>query len=246
MPIRTRSCRGCAGCGRLPRAWRRGDDPAHPSRPPHRLEQGRLAAGAGALAGARTGASRLSQRRSRTGTSSASSPTMPRPPSACRPPASTASRSRPTAICSDGFWSPATNHRDDEYGGCARQPAALHAWCSTPCARRSARRSSSASAWSPTRIGRTACRARRGIEIASGSWRRGKVDFLNIIRGQIETDAALTTRDPDDRHARGAASRLRRRGAGGDEIPGLPRGAHQRRRDRPPRDRRAASSTWSA
>ena len=46
---------------RLPRARLQGDDPAHPSRPPHRLEQGRLAAGAVGLAGARAGASLLSE-----------------------------------------------------------------------------------------------------------------------------------------------------------------------------------------
>jgi hypothetical protein len=35
---------------RVPRARGGGDDPAHPPRPAHRLEQGRLAAGAGPLA----------------------------------------------------------------------------------------------------------------------------------------------------------------------------------------------------
>jgi hypothetical protein len=46
---------------RLPRARLQGDDPDHPSRPPHRLEQGRLAAGAGRLAGARARPPRLPQ-----------------------------------------------------------------------------------------------------------------------------------------------------------------------------------------
>ena len=47
--------------GRLSRTRLQGDDPAHPSRPPHRLEQGRLAAGAVGLAGARAGAPFLPQ-----------------------------------------------------------------------------------------------------------------------------------------------------------------------------------------
>ena len=56
-------------------------------------------------------------RRWRTGTSSASSRPTPTPPSACRRAGWMGSRSSATAISIDQFWSPATNQRDDEYGG---------------------------------------------------------------------------------------------------------------------------------
>ncbi len=46
---------------RLPRARRRGDDPAHPSRPAHALGQRRLAAGRLLFASSRGSASRLSE-----------------------------------------------------------------------------------------------------------------------------------------------------------------------------------------
>ena len=75
----------------------------------------------------------------------------------------------------------------------ARQPAALHLAGDRRGARGGRRRtSSSASAWSPTRISTRACRRRRASRSRGGWRRRGKFDFLNIIRGSIETDAALT------------------------------------------------------
>ena len=70
-----------------------------PSRPPHRLEQSRLAAGAGALAGARTGASRLSQGDRGLGRRADRRRLCRGRRSACRPPGWMASRSRPTATC---------------------------------------------------------------------------------------------------------------------------------------------------
>ncbi len=82
---------------RLPRAWRGGDDPAHPSRPAHQLEQGRLAAGAGASPVREPAHRAFPKDRRGLGSSSASSPTTRPPPSACRQPAWTASSSRPTA-----------------------------------------------------------------------------------------------------------------------------------------------------
>ena len=83
---------------RLPRARLQGDDPAHPSRPPHRLEQGRLAAGAVGLAGARAGAPLLSEGGRGLGHRAHRRRLCERRRSACRRPASTASSSRPTAI----------------------------------------------------------------------------------------------------------------------------------------------------
>ncbi len=48
-------------CRRMPRPWRGGDDPAHPSRAAHAVGQGRLASGGGAEPRARGGPPRLPQ-----------------------------------------------------------------------------------------------------------------------------------------------------------------------------------------
>ena len=112
----------------------RGDDPAHPSRPPHRLEQGRLAAGAGA--------SPVREPAHRAFPKEAEDWDIER---IVADYAAAAQRMQAAGLdgiefeayghLMDQFWSPATNHRDDEYGGIARQPAALH----LPRARRGAR-----------------------------------------------------------------------------------------------------------
>ena len=78
------------------------------------------------LAGARAGAPRLSRRSPRTGTSSASSPTMRRPPQRMQAAGLDGIEFEAYGHLMDGFWSPATNHRDDEYRRLARQPPALH------------------------------------------------------------------------------------------------------------------------
>ena len=71
QPARVQQHRRVEGRGRsvdarsgrfLPRKRLRGDDPAHPSRPAHALEQWRLAAGRLALACARAGASRVPEK----------------------------------------------------------------------------------------------------------------------------------------------------------------------------------------
>jgi NADPH-dependent 2,4-dienoyl-CoA reductase/sulfur reductase-like enzyme len=60
------------------------------------------------------------------------------------------------------------------------------------------RGSSSACAWSSTRTGTRACRwdkglsREEGVEISKRLVATGQIDFLNVIRGHIETDAALT------------------------------------------------------
>ena len=67
----------------------------------------------------------------------------------------------------DGFWSPATNRRDDEYGGSAGQPAAFYlAGAGRDPRQGRARISSSASAWSPTRTGKAGLSREEGVEIA--------------------------------------------------------------------------------
>ena len=147
----------------------------------------------------------------------------------------------------DGFWSPATNRRDRRIRRLARQPAALHLRrCSTRSAPRSAPTSSSASAWSPTRTGQGASSREEGLEIARRLAATGMIDFLNVIRGHIDTDAGAADVIP----ITGMRSAPHLDFAGevraATDVPGLPRRAHQRRRDRAPRDRRRASSTWSA
>ncbi len=92
----------------------------------------------------------------------------------------------------DGFWSPATNHRDDEYGG-SLDNRLRFTWQVIDAVR--------------SAVGETFIVGIRmvadedfsqglskteGIEIARRLAASGKVDFLNIIRGSIETDAALT------------------------------------------------------
>jgi 2,4-dienoyl-CoA reductase-like NADH-dependent reductase (Old Yellow Enzyme family) len=83
------------------------------------------------------------------------------PRRACRPPGSMASRSRPTATS----WTASGRRRP-----IAARMAMAAAWtttcaprsrCWVRCVPQSARSSSSASAWSPTRTGRLACRAKR-------------------------------------------------------------------------------------
>ena len=115
----------------------------------------------------------------------------------------------------DGFWSSATNRRDDAFGGFARQPAPLHLVVidAVRAAPFGPGVSSSASAWSPTRDSRrdsAAPRASRSRSRLAGS---GKFDFLNIIRGRIDTDAALTGVIPITGMRSAPHPRFRRRGA---------------------------------
>jgi 2,4-dienoyl-CoA reductase-like NADH-dependent reductase (Old Yellow Enzyme family)/thioredoxin reductase len=92
----------------------------------------------------------------------------------------------------DGFWSPATNRRDDEYGGSLdnRLRFSLRVLDAVR------------NAVGPDFIVGMRMVADEdfekglsrdeGVEIARRLAAGGKVDFLNIIRGSIETDAALT------------------------------------------------------
>ena len=193
---------------RLPRARLRGDDPAHPSRPPHRLEQGRLAAGARALAGARAGASRLSQGDRGLGHRAHRRATMPTPPSACRRPASMASSSSAYGHLMDQFWSPATNKRDDEYGGSldnrlrfslarARRACASAVGAGLHRRRPHGRRRG---------LGQGPVARRRASRSPSAWSASGQIDFLNVIRGHIEHDAALADVIPV--HGHGARRRI--------------------------------------
>ena len=231
---------------RLPRARRRGDDPDHPSRPAHQLEPGRLAAGARALADPRAGAPLVPQGgrglghrahrrgvRRRRGAHAGGRPRWHRD-RGLRPPSGRLlvardQPARPTTTAA--AWTTA----------CASPSR-----CWTRSAPRSAPTSSSASAWSPTRTGRRASRATTASRSPGASSPRGQIDFLNVIRGHIETDAALAEGDPDPGHAGGTPSRLRGRGARPRPASrcSTPR-ASTTSRPRATRSPRA-SSTWSA
>ena len=92
----------------------------------------------------------------------------------------------------DGFWSPATNRRDDEYGG-SLDNRLRFTWRVIDAVR---------AAVGPDFIVGIRMVAdedlekglsrSEGVEIAQRLAASGKFDFLNIIRGTIETDAALT------------------------------------------------------
>ena len=93
----------------------------------------------------------------------------------------------------DAFWSPATNRRTDAYGGSASTTAcALPSRCWRRSGARSARTTSSASAWSWMRTRPAASGAQEGLEIARRLVATGMLDFVNVIRGHIDTDEGLS------------------------------------------------------
>ena len=144
-----------------------------------------------------------SRRRPRTGTSSASS----------RDYADAAERMQAAGLDGieleayghliDQFWSPLTNDRDDDYGGSLDNRLRFTFDVLDAIRARGRRRtSSSASAMA----GDEDCdgrpdRRRTGSRSRAGWRRRGMVDFLNVIRGHIDTDAGADRRHPDPGHA---------------------------------------------
>lgn len=92
----------------------------------------------------------------------------------------------------DGFWSPATNHRDDAFGG-SLDNRLRFTWLVIDAVR---------AAVGPDFIVGIRMVAdedfdkglskQEGIEIARRIAASGKFDFINLIRGSIESDAALT------------------------------------------------------
>jgi 2,4-dienoyl-CoA reductase-like NADH-dependent reductase (Old Yellow Enzyme family)/thioredoxin reductase len=92
----------------------------------------------------------------------------------------------------DGFWSPVTNHRDDCYGG-SLDNRLRFTWRVIDAVR--------AAVGKAFIVGirmvadedfEKGLSKQEGIEIAQRLASSGKFDFLNIIRGHIDTDAALT------------------------------------------------------
>ena len=145
----------------------------------------------------------------------------------------------------DGFWSPATNRRDDDYGGSLDNR--LRFTYRVLDAVRGAvgpdfivgLRMVADEDWDK------GLSKAEGVEIAQRMARSGKVDFLNIIKGHIDTRRGADRGHSDAGHAIGAASGFRGRGAGGDRaFPCSMRRASPMWRRRGMRSRRA-SSTWS-
>ena len=139
--------------------------------------------------------------------------------------------------CMDGFWSPATNQRDDDYGGSLDNRLRF-----TLRVIDAVREAVGPDFIVGIRMVADedfekglSKRGRRRDRAAAGGVRQGRFPqhHPRLDRDRRRADQ----RDPDHRHALRAASRLRRRGEGGDQVPGLPCRAHRRRRDRPPCDR---------
>ncbi|RCS24591.1 FAD-binding protein [Phyllobacterium salinisoli] len=91
----------------------------------------------------------------------------------------------------DGFWSPATNHRTDEYNG-SLDNRLRFTWSVIDAVRDAVGadflvgvRMVADEDWEK------GLSREEGVEIARRLAASGKVDFLNIIRGHIDTDAAL-------------------------------------------------------
>jgi 2,4-dienoyl-CoA reductase-like NADH-dependent reductase (Old Yellow Enzyme family) len=92
----------------------------------------------------------------------------------------------------DGFWSPATNHRDDEYGG-SLDNRLRFTWRVLEAIRARVGpefvvgvRMVADEDWE---LGLT---REEGVEIARRLVASGQVDFLNLIRGHIDSDASLS------------------------------------------------------
>ncbi|EJM98154.1 NADH:flavin oxidoreductase [Phyllobacterium sp. YR531] len=91
----------------------------------------------------------------------------------------------------DGFWSPATNRREDEYGG-SLDNRLRFTWAVIDAVRKAVGpdfivgiRMVADEDWEQ------GLSRQEGVEIARRIAASGKFDFLNIIRGHIDTDAAL-------------------------------------------------------
>ncbi|MEW9806593.1 FAD-dependent oxidoreductase [Mesorhizobium sp. ZMM04-5] len=92
----------------------------------------------------------------------------------------------------DGFWSPATNHRDDDYGG-SLDNRLRFTWQVIDAVRKAVGDDFIVGIRMVADEDFAAGLSRdEGVEIARRLAGSGKFDFLNIIRGSIETDAALT------------------------------------------------------
>ena len=173
-------------------ARRGGDDPDHASRPPHVLEPRRLAAGAVALAGARAGASRVPE--NHRGLGHRAHRRRLRRRRAARA-GGGAGRAGDRGVRPSARRVLVAGHQPARRR-VRRQPRQPHALLARRAARRCAPRSGEKFLVGVRMVAdedwdRGLSRA-DGMEIARRFKASGLVDFLNIIRGHIETDNALT------------------------------------------------------
>ncbi len=91
----------------------------------------------------------------------------------------------------DQFWSPATNRRDDEYGGSLDNRLRFTFRVLDAIRRQTGGKFLVGIRMVADEDWEKGLSRAEGIAIAQRLARSGKVDFLNIIRGHIETDAAL-------------------------------------------------------
>jgi len=92
----------------------------------------------------------------------------------------------------DGFWSPATNHRDDEFGGSLDNRLRFTNMVLDAVRAAVGEKFVVGIRMVADEDFAAGLSKEEGVEIARRLAKSGKVDFLNIIRGSIETDAALT------------------------------------------------------
>ncbi len=141
----------------------------------------------------------------------------------------------------DQFWSPATNHRDDAYGGSLDNRmrfgmevlAAIRARVG-PAFIVGARMVCDED-WS------RGLSREEGVSIAERLTASGMIDFVNVIKGHIDTEEGLSHVIPGMGARSAPAARLCRRGPGRHAHADLPRGPHPGCRDRAPchRERQA-------
>lgn len=92
----------------------------------------------------------------------------------------------------DGFWSPATNQRDDDFGGSLDNRLRFTGMVLDAVRAAVGEKFVVGIRMVADEDFEKGLSKQEGVEIARRLAGSGKVDFLNIIRGSIETDAALT------------------------------------------------------
>ncbi|OQM76975.1 FAD-dependent oxidoreductase [Manganibacter manganicus] len=92
----------------------------------------------------------------------------------------------------DGFWSPLTNHRDDDFGGSLDNRLRFSNMVLDAVRKAVGDEFVVGIRMVADEDIAKGISRQEGVEIAQRLAASGKVDFLNIIRGTIETDAALT------------------------------------------------------
>ncbi len=92
----------------------------------------------------------------------------------------------------DGFWSPATNMREDDYNGSLDNRLKFSMAVLDETRKRVGEDFIVGLRMVADEDWETGLSREEGIEIATRMKNSGKVDFLNIIRGHIESDAALS------------------------------------------------------